>query len=345
MLIHITTDKAGGDILPMEDVEPVTFASLALQEAHLEEFLRQHIELLFEDDEERSLLIVGQQVKNAQNARNDLVALDSRGNLVLIEVKRDAKDMVARAEALEFQAIRYAASLATIADPDTLVEKLFARYIRKHADEFKLGDFTPEEMGRRKVNEFLAQNGASASFNRQQSIMLVSSSFDAQTLSAAAWLSSNGIEIECLSLNPVRIGGDEGALCLAVERLVPLPKVSDLLVGFTSTSETGVPIAAGTTRRQRTSKPKMAQLIEWGIVRKGQILSIKGHPGSEATVLGAKKVSFQGQDITFNEWGRMVTGWSAVGIYLQTVTEEGRSLDDLRDEHMKLEQQHAAASA
>ena len=66
---------------------------------------------------------------NARSARNDLVALDGSGSLVLIEIKRDSSDMVARPEALEFQAVRYAASLAIIQSVDDLVERIFARYM------------------------------------------------------------------------------------------------------------------------------------------------------------------------------------------------------------------------
>lgn len=335
MLIHITTATDGKRIQHVDDVENLTFASLSLVEADIEEFLRAHIHLLLDDDQERSLLIVGQQVRNQQNGRNDLVALDSRGNLVLIEIKRDAKDMAARSECLESQAIRYAASLATITDSDTLVEKLFARYIKRHANEFALGEFTPEEMGRRKVNEFLAQNGADMAFNKRQSIMLLSSSFDDQTLSAAAWLSDNGIDIECLSLNPVRIGGANGQICLAVKRLVPLTKVADLLVGFPSPAGTVAVGAEGEARRARASLPKMKQLIEWGIVKIGQTLAIKSHPGSEAQVRSANKVLWKGAEVTFNEWGTDVTGWSAIGIYQWAVDDQGRTLAEHRATKLK----------
>jgi hypothetical protein len=48
-----------------------------------------------------------------------------------VEIKRDRKDIEGRKEAFEFQAIRYAASYATIEDPDDLVNKIYAPYIRK----------------------------------------------------------------------------------------------------------------------------------------------------------------------------------------------------------------------
>ena len=78
-----------------------------LSEAKIEEFIRKNIRLIFDQEEDdETLLIVGQQVVNLKGARNDLVALDGNGNLVLIEIKRDAADMTSRIEAMEFQAVR-----------------------------------------------------------------------------------------------------------------------------------------------------------------------------------------------------------------------------------------------
>lgn len=125
--ITITPTK---DILAESGVERVDFESLGLTEAKIEEFLRKNIRLLFEDEDDETLLIVGQQVVNLKGARNDLVALDGNGNLVLVEIKRDASDMAARTEAMEFQAIRYAASLATITTADDLVERVFTPFPR-----------------------------------------------------------------------------------------------------------------------------------------------------------------------------------------------------------------------
>jgi hypothetical protein len=103
------------------------FKDLGLTEAHIEDFIRDNMGELFKDAEESDvLLIVGQQVRNQEQARFDLVAIDSSGNLVIIEVKRDKSDCAARKEPVELQAVRYAASLAMLKTPGQLVQKLFA---------------------------------------------------------------------------------------------------------------------------------------------------------------------------------------------------------------------------
>ena len=62
-------------------------------------------------DDEESMLIVEQQVRNVSSGRSDLTAIDNNGDIVLIEIKRDKADIIGRKESFEFQAIRYAAKL------------------------------------------------------------------------------------------------------------------------------------------------------------------------------------------------------------------------------------------
>ena len=126
-------------------IEYTTFSELNMLESDIEEILRNSIEMLCDDEE--SMLIVGRQVRNQSRGRSDLTAIDNNGNIVLIEIKRDKNDIVGRSEAFEFQAIRYAASYATINEIEDLVEKVYAPYIEKYRDEFELGELTSYELG------------------------------------------------------------------------------------------------------------------------------------------------------------------------------------------------------
>lgn len=338
MLIPITITPTK-DIITEAEVEKVCFESLGLTEAKLEEFLRKNIRLIFDEDEDdETLLVVGQQAVNLKGARNDLVALDGNGNLVLIEIKRDAADMASRIEAMEFQAVRYAASLATITTVDDLVERVFARYIKRWNSEFDLRELTAEERGRRLVNEFLSKNNADKSFNKCQRIILVSSTFDEQTLSAAAWMSASGIDISCISLNPIRVAGaGNGPLYLAAEKLIPAKKIEDFFVEFRERADGAGVVAPSETRKARTALPRMPKLMEWGIVTPGMKLTLKGFSDSEAAVRDAKTVEFKGESMPFNEWGTRVTKWSAICIYDWAVTPTGETLSKLRERRMEEE--------
>lgn len=336
MIIPITV-SAEGLIKTQKEPEATDFVSLGVKEANIEEFLRKNVGRIFDDEDEETLLIVGQQVVNARNARNDLVALDKNGNLVLIEIKRDSGDMAHRTEALEFQAVRYAASLATIHNVDELVKRMFARYINRWPNEFQKGDLTPEELGKRTVNKFLEENNAVKSFNKLQRIILVASAFDDQTLSAAAWMENNGINIACIALNPVKAGE---SLYLVVEKLIPGFRTEDFFVDFPDAvlDDRGRDRITGTDKtRTRTTLPKMRELIEWGVVKPGERLTVKNYPDSEAVVEDSKTVRFKDRLIAYNDWGREVTGWSSINIYDWAVASNGRTLTDLRAEHMEME--------
>ena len=80
-----------------EKIEAVTFSELDMKESDIEEILRCSIDMLCDDEE--SMLIVGRQVKNEKNGRSDLTAIDNEGNIVLIEIKRDKKDIECRKSA------------------------------------------------------------------------------------------------------------------------------------------------------------------------------------------------------------------------------------------------------
>ena len=117
---------------------------------------------MFCEEDEESMLTVGQQVKNTENGRSDLTAVDNNGNLVMIEIKRDKKDITHRKEAFEFQAIRYAASCATISDTTELIRDIYAPYVKKHLEEYKLIDsLVPEEIARREMRSFFETNDIS----------------------------------------------------------------------------------------------------------------------------------------------------------------------------------------
>lgn len=324
----IPVDKKRGLTVCDSEVEDMTFADLGLTENQVEEFLRKNIEVVFDDSE--TLLIVGQQVINASLGRSDLVALDENGSIVLIEIKRDVSDIRNRREPFEFQAIRYAASLAKIADPDDLVDRIFVRYIEKHSSEFTPGDLTYPELGKRIVTDFLQKNNAVRTFNQKQRIILLASDFDDQTLSAVAWLISNGLEIAAFRITPKRF---QEQIFFEASRILPPEDIEDFYVDIASPQHSDVATPRG--NRTRTNLPRMKKLMEWGIVDPGDILVIVNQDDSEAEVIDHKRVKYKGKEMSFNEWGSRVTGWSSICIYDWAKHKEAtETLSELRKQKM-----------
>jgi hypothetical protein len=311
-----------------EKVKMVTFAELGMQENDIEEVLRCSIDMLCDDEE--SMLIVGRQVKNEKNGRSDLTAVDNNGNLVLIEIKRDRRDIENRKEAFEFQAIRYAASYATIESPDELVKKVYAPYIEKYRSEFELGELTSYELGIRKLNEFLGANDAENSFNKKQRIILVASDFDEQTLSAVAWLNSNQVDMSCYRLIPYKIIDE---LLIITEKILPVASYDDYYVNLMDKSLRDLTkIRRGTTRR---SLPKIDSMLDWGVVKEGDIIVAKGRD-DEATLLKDGNVMVGGKEKSMQAWLKELYDWSSVQTYTFAIHKEsGKSLGQIREEYMK----------
>ncbi len=309
------------------NIDAVTFSELGMQENDMEELLRSNIEMVC--DEEESMLIVGRQVRNAYHGRSDLTAVDNNGNIVLIEIKRDRRDIESRKEAFEFQAIRYAASYATIEDPEDLVNKIYAPYIEKYRKEFENAPLTSTELGNRKLNVFLTVNGAENNFNKSQKVVLVASEFDEQTLSAVAWLNSNGVNMSCYKLVPYKIKDE---VYINVEKLLPLADHADYYVNFLEKTSTLKKPRKNLTRR---SLPKIDAMLEWGVVQEGDIIVAKDRE-DEATLLSNGNVLVNGGELSMQKWLKDIFGWSSVQTYVFAIHKEsGKSLSKIREEYME----------
>ncbi|MEC1771960.1 hypothetical protein [Schinkia azotoformans] len=321
-MYNVSKDKA-------VKIGATTFSELNYKESDIEELLRKNIDMIC--DEEESMLIVGKQVRNAQHGISDLTAVDNKGNIVLIEIKRDRKDIEGRKEAFEFQAIRYAASYATIEDPEDLVNKIYAPYIEKFRDEFEKGPLTSAELGTRKLMEFLRENGAESNFNKSQKIILVASDFDEQTLSAVAWLNSNNVDITCFKMIPYKIKEE---VYINIEKVLPLNTYKDYYVNFLDSPLKTSVQKKGFTRR---SLPKIGEMLEWGVVKAGDTIVAKGRE-DEAILLANGNVEVNGEELSMQKWLKDLFGWNSIQTYVFAVHKEtGKTLSQIREEYMEKE--------
>lgn len=299
-----------------------------MKESDIEDILRRNVDMICDDD--NSMIVVGQQVTNAQGARCDLVALNNNGDLVLIELKRDKEDMVIRKEAFEFQAIRYAASFAAIKTPGELVQNVFSPYVEKHMEEFSdTGGLTPSEVAQRYLKDFISRNNI-VEFNKHQGIVLVASDFDEQTLSAVAWLDQNKVDISCYKVSPFKVANE---ICLAMEKVLPLEEYDKY---FVEIPDKGVSIKndkqSGITRQ---SLPRIDSMLKWEVVKAGDCLEAKG-TDNDVILQADGTVRLQnGDTVTLQQWLKKVYGWPSVATYLFTIVKEkNKSLSELREEYM-----------
>ena len=322
--------KISGD--QVELVEPDTFAYLKWTEQDIEELVRKNIDMIC--DEEESMLIVGRQVRNESNGISDLTAIDNNGNLVLIEIKRDRKDILNRKEAFEFQAIRYAASYATIQTPEDLVERIYAPYIGRYREEFSSSSLTNVELAARKLQEFLETNHATQTFNQAQRIILLASDYDEQTLSAVSWLNSNNVDIGCYKLIPYRL---EEHLYIRLEKLLPLTKNEDYYIPFSLKSSSQ---ATSKDTISRRNLPKIKEMLDWGVVKPGDIIMPKDREG-EGVLTESGHVEVNGEELSLQKWLKEIYGWSSIQTYAFAIHKDrGISLSQIRKKYILLDAEH-----
>jgi RecB family endonuclease NucS len=104
-------------------LEPTTFARHEIGErSHLQQLLRESIEIIAPDT-----LIIAEEFSEWEDSKRrvDLLGIDSRGNLVAIELKRteDGGHM-------DLQAIRYAAMVSAIGFSKAV--EIFGRYLKEN---------------------------------------------------------------------------------------------------------------------------------------------------------------------------------------------------------------------
>lgn len=86
---------------------------------------------------------------------------------------------------------------------------------------------------------------------------------------------------------------------------------------------------------ERKVLPKIADMLAWGVVSAGDILTAKGYD-AESELLANGHVSVDGEEMSMLKWLKGVTGWQAVETYKFAIQKSsGKSLAEIRKEYME----------
>ena len=208
-----------------ERIEEVDFARLGLRERRdIQEWVAANPSILGED-----LLIIGKEFSgfDITNERLDLLAVDSDGKLVVIELKRD--DTGADAH---WQAIKYASYLRR-ATAEQIVDML-AEY--KGVSQEDATNLLLQHLGADDLN----------ALNNDQRIILASHRFAPEVTSAALWLNNKAPGedlLTCVTLTPYQ-DSDTGSLYIQAATIIPVPGEEGYVVSIGSNSQ---PPASGSS--------------------------------------------------------------------------------------------------
>ena len=148
------------------------------------------------------------------NERLDLLALDTNGNVVVIELKRDDSG-----KNVDLQALKYAAYCSTLTFDD-----LVGMYVSYHATA---GSNLSTEEGRRTLLEFI-ENEDFEELNDRPRIILVAREFRPEVTASVLWLRKCDLDITCVKWSPYALPGD--CLGLYSSVLIPLPEAKDFVI-------------------------------------------------------------------------------------------------------------------
>lgn len=185
----------------LTELTQTTYSALGLQENNnLHKWLADHIDALGED-----LLVVQREhvAVNETMRRPDIVALDSDGQIVVVEVKRESASA-----GVVWQSVVYASYYQAYAPSDI---------VNMYRDFEKL---EPEE-----ARNSLLQHTESediADLNSNQRIILVAPGFEPEVISAAMWLGDHGVDMTCIEFRPYRDEQNDRVL-IHLNVVIPLP--------------------------------------------------------------------------------------------------------------------------
>ena len=194
----------------------------------LQEWLVSHPEALGEE-----LLIIQKEFDgfDGTGERLDLLALDTKGQLVLIENKRDdsGRDAV-------WQALKYASYVAPFTSEDII--NVYANYLSKYrpVDPDLGGDaYEPEYVHHTAsvlIEKFLGENAdidwmSKLNPKATQRIILVAGEFRKEVTNTALWLIERDIDVKCVKVSPYILNSQ---LLVDIQQIIPVPEASEYMV-------------------------------------------------------------------------------------------------------------------
>ena len=189
-----------------ERIDETKFSELGIWErTHMEEWIAKYPDILGEE----LLTITTEYAKfDKTNNRLDILAIDKKGKLVVIELKRDVAEKF-----VDLQAIHYAAYCSTLKFKQIIDEK--ASY---HGES--------EEEARISITKFI-DDPEFSDLDDDPRIILVANDYREETIASVLWLRDHRVDITCVKLEPYQIGDK---IAIKPDIIIPLPEAKDFMM-------------------------------------------------------------------------------------------------------------------
>lgn len=198
----------------IEKVAEKSFSELGFKERdNLQEWIANNPECLGED-----LLIIQKEFDgfNDTNERLDLLALDKRGNVVVIENKLDdsGRDVT-------WQVLKYASYCSSLTKVQ--LKDIYQKYLDKKGKNENAVENLSEFYSNTEFNELQLNQGTS------QRIIMIAGNFRKEVTSTALWLTNYKLRIQCFKVTPYTHGEN---IYLDIEQIIPMKDVEDYVISM-----------------------------------------------------------------------------------------------------------------
>jgi len=216
-----------GNIVPVAET---TFSKEGLEERrHLQRMLREQVGVIGDD-----LLVIAEEFGNWGDSRRriDLLAVDRKADLVVIELKRTEDG-----GHLDLQAVRYAAMVSAMTFGQAV--EAFANYLRATESQ---------DDARERLLGFLGWDEPDDElFAQDVRIILVSADFSKEVTTSVLWLNDHDVDIRCVRLKPYKLGD---RVVIDAEQIIPLKEAEEFQVHVREKNE-----RERSARRRRLEEP------------------------------------------------------------------------------------------
>jgi hypothetical protein len=226
------------------EIPATDFGTLALRERqHLQEWLAKCPRALGEE-----LLIIQKEFDGFYDTRErlDLLALDKKGALVIIENKLDdsGRDVV-------WQSLKYASYCSTLSKSQ--IADIFQEYLDKN-----------QLMGNAKqlICEFINSDDFDAinlNQGNSQRIIMVAAHFRKEVTSTVLWLLGNGLQIQCHKSTLYQL---DSQLFLSLEQVIPVPEAEEFMISMSAKEQEQQTVERSQSQRFLLRKQFWTQLLE-----------------------------------------------------------------------------------
>lgn len=237
-----------------------TFKGLKLKERqHLQEWIAKSPSVLGEE-----LLIIQKEFDGFSDTheRLDLLALDKKGNVVVIENKLDdsGKDVT-------WQAIKYASYCSSLSKDEIL--DIYSKYFGKNksdAEEDLLSFFDAEDLEDVNLN-----------IENTQRIIFVAANFRKEITSSVLWLRGFGIDVACIKVSPYTYNGK---IMIEFDRIIPIVDAEDYTIKMARKKKEDSQQAESTRKRHTERSDFWDKFIAYNQKVNGDYASSAGTPDS-----------------------------------------------------------------